>query len=91
MKDPKNREFMAVLYRLIEKYEEAPEHLYASEATAYFKGALADIDEQYETYRGNAFAEAFFLALYGAIERQWKAKNPHELLDDDTEQTTILG
>lgn len=82
MKDLKNREFMAVLYRLIEKYEEAPEHMYADDAAAYFKGVLADINEQYEKYLGNEFAEAMFLALYGAVEKRWKEKNQRELLDD---------
>lgn len=89
MKDPKNREFMAILYRLIEKYEDAPEHMYADDAAAYFKDVLKDISEQWEAWRENEFAEALFTALYGAVERRWKAKNQKELIDEP-EQTGLL-
>ncbi len=82
MKDPANRESMAAIYRLVEKYETAPLIHSANEATSYFKSALADVDAIYTKYAGYAFAQQFALALYAAIEQNFKKVNPGPLLED---------
>lgn len=74
MKDPANREMMAKLYRLVEKYE-TPQTISAEKACPYFSGLVDDCEALWGEYSGNAFAEEFIAALCIAVERRFLAAN----------------
>jgi len=75
MKDPRNREMMSKLYRMIEKYETPPKTSGTDEQQEYFSEAMADCQELYSEFEGNAFAECLIAAVYDAIGKRWKAVN----------------
>lgn len=66
MKDSKNREMMAKLYRIIEKYEEPPS-IKKEESESYFVRVWNDLSSFYNEYKENEFATALSLALNDAI------------------------
>ena len=78
MKDPKNRELMTELYRLVEKYEEPP-GVKKGESEQYFLIVLNDITSIFNRYRGNEFAEELTIALYNAIGRRTASANKWEV------------
>lgn len=76
MKDQTNRDIMAALYRLVEKYEVPPTVHSADEAVEYFKAVHTDVDGLYTKYGGYEFAQQLAIGLYAAIERKFKEVNP---------------
>lgn len=90
MKEPKNRDLMAKLYRLVEKYETAPAMKYEDEAVGYFKEALKDCRTLESEFAGNSFALRFSVALYSAIEDQFKSANKLPLKESQ-KQTLLEG
>ena len=90
MKDAKNRDLMAKLYRLVEKYETPLVTKYADEAVDYFKEVLKDCQKIEEEFPYNHFSIRFSVALYAAIEDRFKAVNKFPL-EDVPEQQTILN
>ena len=75
MKDPNNREIMARLYRLVERYETAPEIIYADDAEKYFNEVLEECRRIYDEFYTNEFAREFTVALYNALGNLFKYRN----------------
>jgi len=75
MQDVKNREMMAAVYRLIEKYERPPTMEYVDEANEYFSNISADCQDLFDAYKGNHFAELLTEALFKAIDANFREKN----------------
>lgn len=67
MKDPANREIMARLYRLWEKYETPPQVTGGAELSPYFQAILRDIERDFAEYKDSVFAQELTSALYFAL------------------------
>jgi hypothetical protein len=78
MKDPKNREMMTKIYRIVEKYEVVPRFKYTDDAVTYFIGLWKECKEVFEEYKGE-FAKRFSIAIYLAISDEFKKVNPNPL------------
>ena len=89
MKETKNRDMMAKLYRLVEKYETPQAMKYEDEAVSYFREALKDCQSLEKEFPDSAFAVRFAVALYTIIEDQFKTVNKMPL-EESPEQKTIL-
>lgn len=75
MQDPQNREMMAALYRIMEKYEVPPDCNTDSEIIEYFDKVRTDINEFFITYwekQRNLYAREMSSALYHAISNRFK-------------------
>lgn len=75
MQDAKNREMMAAVYRLIEKYEKPPTMEYVDEANEYFSSVAVDCQDVFDAYKGNHFAERLLAGLFRAIDENFREKN----------------
>ena len=79
MKDPNNREIMARLYRLLEKYETPPRIIYIDDGKKYFLEIANELSECYDTFKENEFAKEFVIAFYNAIGERFKKANPESM------------
>lgn len=88
MVNPDNREIMAQLYRIMEKYEKTPVVSYSDEAVRYFEGVRDDIMAILSAHAGNEFARELTLGLYNALDSRFRSHNKMPLADrpDDGEQ-----
>lgn len=74
MQDPQNREVMAALYRIMEKYEVPKDCDTDEDILHYFDGIRADIEQFYQTYwvkARNEYARTMAGALYDAISKRF--------------------
>lgn len=83
MKDLKNREAMARIYRLIEKYEVPPVCRFADEAAEYYNQALADIKDVVDAFPGNDFVRRLGFALFDALDDRFHTVNGFPLTERD--------
>lgn len=75
MKNPANRDMMAALYRLVEKYETLPEDKVSTDPdriVEHFKPIIEDCEKFLLAYPNSAFALEFISALYGAVSMIYK-------------------
>ena len=76
MQDSNNREIMARLYRLIERYETIPKLENAEEAYQFFGAVWRDSSAALEDFKGNEFAEEFLIAFNEAVGRRYRRQYP---------------
>ena len=75
MQDPQNREVMAALYRILEKYEQPRDCDTDQEILNYFEEVRTDIQAFYTAYwdkAHNYYAKEMSVALYAAISNRFK-------------------
>lgn len=72
MRDPKNRDVMSQLYRIMEKYETPPVSCDHEGSIEYFETVMFDVKKVFDANVGNEFAEKLCLALYDAIGERFK-------------------
>lgn len=91
MENPQNREIMARLYRIVERYETPPQIEYADDGVDYFLKVQKDVLGVFEDYKGNEFARELALGLYSALEQRFAARNGRNLKDkpEEGEQTKM--
>lgn len=91
MQDPQNREVMAALYRILEKYEMPRECNSDEEIIKYFDEVRADCQKFYTEYwekSRNWYARHLSTALYAAISDRFKeAHDRREHRDGQTQKT----
>lgn len=75
MKDPRIREMMAKIYRVMERYETVPEFKTQEEVDDFFRKALDSIMELYIQYKSNPFCEGMLIGLYSSINKTFMEKN----------------
>lgn len=81
MTDPKNRDVLTRIYRLVEKYETPPKIVYSDDAEEYFSHALSDCKAVMDEFPTNSFACLLAMAVYDALDERFKAANELPLKD----------
>lgn len=74
MRNPKIREMMAELYKLVEKYEVIPPIALAEGEESYFKELAEDVVLFSNKWDDDAFARKFIVALFEAVEARFLAE-----------------
>lgn len=82
MQDPRIREMMGKIYRLMEKYERVPEFKTQEEVTTFFEKALNYILKLYEDYKDNPFCEGMLIGLYSSINKIFMQTNKVPIEDE---------
>ena len=74
MRSQVNRDMMTALYRMLEKFEDAPAAESADDRR-WLTDAAKAMSTFYDAYKGNEFAQEFALAFFNACVNRWKEKN----------------
>lgn len=79
MRNSENRDILIVIYRIVEKYETVPAFRYQEDAEQFWNDVQKDCAAFFERYPDNALARRLMLAVYEALENQYKQTNPGTL------------
>jgi len=76
MKDPNNREIMARLYRILEKYETPQPQAFewVEDAQTYFSSLLSELQGLWDEYKGSSIASSLGMAMYNALQEAYQSR-----------------